>query len=451
MNVSVENLGPCKKLLRVEVPVDRVNSAFDSVAGEVQKSVQLPGFRQGKAPKHMVLRSYESHIKEQAHRRLFEESYRQATEQEKLRIVVTLNVEELSFGRGVPFSYTVTLEHTPEFATPTYKGLAATRRVIAPTDADVERALNILREQQVKYLDVTRPIQAGDIAVVHYTGTIDGKPIAEVTPTARGLSEKRDFWVLVDHPAFIPGFTDPLVGTVVGDKRTATLTIPEDFVIKELVGKQAVYDIEVAAVKEKSLPEVNDEFAKGFGAANKEELLAGIRRDLGNELEFRSRREVRDQLLKGLLDQVQFDLPETVVANETKNLVYNIVNENQKRGVAGNVIEEKKQEIFDNATISAKERVKAAFIINRIAEAEKIKAENQDVLQRVYQLAQQNNTTPEKMVKSLQEQEAFPAISQEIITAKVLDFVQMNGNITEVIGAAETAPAIAPAAEPVAS
>ncbi|HTI70691.1 MAG TPA: trigger factor [Candidatus Limnocylindria bacterium] len=448
MNVSVENLGPCKKLLRVEIPVDRVNGAFDAVVGEVQKSAQLPGFRPGKAPKHLVIRSYEGHIKDQAHRRLFEETYREAAEQEKLRIVVTLNVEELSFGRGVPFSYTVTLEHTPEFEIPNYKGLTATRRVVAVTDNDVTKALNLLREQQVKYNDVARPIQAGDIAVVHYSGTIDGKPITDLAPAARGLTEKRDFWVLVDHPAFIPGFTDPLIGAVVGDKRTATLTIPEDFVVKDLVGKTVVYEIEVAGVKEKQLPEVNDEFAKGFGAGSSDELLAGIRRDLTNELNFRSRRDLRDQLLKALLDQVQFDLPETVVANETKSLVYNIVNENQKRGVSTEVIEEKRQEIFANANISAKDRVKAAFIINRIAEKENIKAENKEILQRVYGLAQQNNTTPDKMVKALQDQDAFPAIAQEIVTAKVLDLVEMNGTITEVAGAPEAAPAIEAAPAP---
>jgi trigger factor len=252
----------------------------------------------------------------------------------------------------------------------------------------------------------------------------------------------------VDHPAFIPGFTDPLIGAVVGDKRTATLTIPEDFVVKDLVGKTVVYEIEVAGVKEKQLPEVNDEFAKGFGAGSSDELLAGIRRDLTNELNFRSRRDLRDQLLKALLDQVQFDLPETVVANETKSLVYNIVNENQKRGVSTEVIEEKRQEIFANANISAKDRVKAAFIINRIAEKENIKAENKEILQRVYGLAQQNNTTPDKMVKALQDQDAFPAIAQEIVTAKVLDLVEMNGTITEVAGAPEAAPAIEAAPAP---
>ena len=179
MNVSVENLGPCKKLLRVEVPVEQVNAAFDTVTASFQKQAQLPGFRPGKAPKHLIVKSYESQINDEVRKKLFSDSYAAASGQEKLRILATLDVEELAFGRGLPFSYTATLEHAPEFEVPEYKGIKAQRPVAQPTEADVERALNILREQQVRYNDVSRAIQADDIAVVNYKGTLDGKPLTD--------------------------------------------------------------------------------------------------------------------------------------------------------------------------------------------------------------------------------------------------------------------------------
>ena len=103
MNVSVETLGPCKKLLRVEVPVEKVNAAFDELTGTFQKQAQLPGFRPGKAPKHLIVKSYEGRINEEARKKLFEDSYRQAAADQKLRVIVTIDVEEQSFGRGVPF------------------------------------------------------------------------------------------------------------------------------------------------------------------------------------------------------------------------------------------------------------------------------------------------------------------------------------------------------------
>jgi len=186
---------------------------------------------------------------------------------------------------------------------------------------------------------------------------------------------------------------------------------------------------------------VDEDFAKSFGAPDLTGLLQGIRRDLQNELDFRQKRAVRDQLLKQLLDQVSFDLPDSVVASETKNLVYNIVNENQQRGVAKEIIETKKDEIFQSAQASAKDRVKAAFILNRIAEIEKISVDQREMSQRIVALAQQNNQTPEKMVKVLQERNAFPEIQQDILTGKVLDLIELKATIADVAPAPAPAPA----------
>lgn len=432
MNVSVEHLGPCKKLLRVEVPVETVNAAFDEVTGQYQKVAQLPGFRPGKAPKHLITRSFEGRIQEDARKKLLEESLRSAAQNEKLNIIVTLGVEEQQFGRNQALQFTATVELAPEFSLPSYKGLPAKRELVAATDADVDRALNILREQNARYDDVERPIQDGDVAVVNYTGTVEGKPLTELAPTAMGLTSKENFWVLVKEGSFLPGFTDPLVGASKGEKRTATLTLPAEFVHKELAGKTAVYEIEVTGVKQKVLPEVNDDFAKQFGAADTATLLQGIRTDLQRELEFRQKRAVRDQLLKAITDQVDFELPESVIANETRNLVYNVVNENQQRGVPREAIEEKKDEIFKNAQTNARDRVKTTFILSRIAAEEKLRVDDRELTQRVLALAQQNNVAPDKMVKMIQERNAVGEIRQDILIGKVLDFIEINAKIEDV-------------------
>lgn len=445
MNVSVENLGPCKKLLRVEVPVEKVNATFDAVTAEFQKAAQLPGFRPGKAPKHLITRSYEPRIVEETRKKLVEESFRAAAQQEKLNIVVTLDVEDQQFGRNQALQFTATVEVAPDFALPNYKGLAAKRELTVATEADVERALGILREQHAQYNDVDRPVQDGDVAVVNYTGTTDGKPLTDIAPTALGLTKKENFWVLIKANSFLPGFTEPLVGAVKGDKRTVTVTLAEDFVHKELSGKSVVYEVEVLGVKEKLLPVVDDAFAKQFGAADVATLLQGIRTDLQRELDFRQKRSVRDQIIKALSAQVDFELPESLVSNETRNLVYNVVNENQQRGVAKELIEQKRDEIFSNAQVNARERVKTAFILNRIAAEEKLRVEDRDITQRVLQLAQQNNLTPEKMVKAIQERNAVNEIRQDILTGKVLDFLEINAAVEDVAALPAATPA-APAA-----
>jgi trigger factor len=441
VNVSVENLGPCKKLLRVEVPVEKVNATFDAVTAEFQKAAQLPGFRPGKAPKHLITRSYEPRIVEETRKKLVEESFRAAAQQEKLNIVVTLDVEDQQFGRNQALQFTATVEVAPDFALPNYKGLAAKRELTVATEADVERALGILREQHAQYNDVDRPVQDGDVAVVNYTGTTDGKPLTDIAPTALGLTKKENFWVLIKANSFLPGFTEPLVGAVKGDKRTVTVTLAEDFVHKELSGKTVAYEVEILGVKEKLLPVVDDAFAKQFGADVVATLLQGIRTDLQRELDFRQKRSVRDQIIKALSAQVDFELPESLVSNETRNLVYNVVNENQQRGVAKEFIEQKRDEIFTNAQVNARERVKTAFILNRIAAEEKLRVEDRDITQRVLQLAQQNNLTPEKMVKAIQERNAVNEIRQDILTGKVLDFLEVNAAVEDVAALPAATPA----------
>ncbi len=432
VNATVDDLGGCKRLVRIEVPVGIVDGILEETTAQFAKFAQLPGFRPGKAPKHMVVKSFANRIEEEAKKKLLEESFRTATEQIKLRIIVTLNVEEQSFGRGMPFNYTVTCEIAPEFTVPEYKALAVRREIAVASDADVERAVNILREQHVKYNDVSRPAQDGDVVVINYKATVDGKPLTDVAPTARGLSEKTGFWVAVAKDSFIPGFTEPLVGASAGDKRTIPITFPADFVSNELSNRSAVYDVEVTGVKEKILPVVDEAFAKGFGAESVEELMAGIRRDLQNELDSRQRTSVRDQLLKSLLGAVEFNLPESLVTSETRNVVYGIVNQNQQRGVASELIEQKKDEIFSSASASAKDRVKAGFILNRIADLEKIKVDQREVTQRIIAIAQQRNEPPEKVAKQLKEQNAIQDIAHDILTSKVLDYIELNAKVDEV-------------------
>lgn len=423
--------------------MEKVNAAFDAVTRDFQKGAQLPGFRQGKAPKHLITRSYEARIVEESRKKLIEESFRGAAQQEKLNIIATLDIEDQQFGRNQSLQFTATVEVAPDFALPNYKGLAARRELTIATDADVARALNILRDQHAQYNDVERPLQDGDIAVVNYKGTLDGQPLTEVSPTALGLTAKENFWVLIKPGSFLEGFTDPLIGAIKGDKRTVTLTLPAEFVHNELAGKTVAYEVEIVGVKEKLLPAVDEAFAKQFGAADVETLMQGIRADLQRELDFRQKRAVRDQIIKALTSQVEFELPESLVSNETRNLVYNVVNENQQRGVAKELIEQKRGEIYASASVNARERVKTAFILNRIAAEEKLRVDDRELTNRVLQLAQQNNVTPEKMVKAIQEKNAVGEIRQDVLTGKVLDFLEINAKIEDVA----PLPAAVPATE----
>ncbi len=220
MNVTIENLAPCKKLLRVEI----------------------------------------------------ETGYP--------------DIEEIQFGRGQALQFAATVETAPDFQLPEYKGLPVKRETTSVADEDVDRALNLLRERQISFQTVDRPAASGDVAVVNYTGTCDGKPITDTAPTAKGLTEQKNFWINIEPGAFIPGFADQLTGAKAGDKRTVNVDFPADFVTPQLAGLKGVFEVEVVEVKEKVLPPLDEAFAKAYGAESVETLRAGVRTDLENELNY---------------------------------------------------------------------------------------------------------------------------------------------------------------------
>lgn len=432
MNVTVENLAPCKKLVRVEVDAAAVDAVFQSITKDFRKQAALPGFRPGKAPEQLVVKKYESEITDEAKRKLIGDSYRKAIEEQKLDVLGYPDIEEIQFGRGQVLQFAATVETSPDFQLPEYKGIPVKRETKIVTDADVERALNLLREQRVDFATATRPAQPGDIAVVNYTGTCDGKPLTEIAPTATGLTQQKAFWVEMKPDSFIPGFADQLQGAQAGDKRTVTVDFPADFVQKELAGRKGVYEVEVVEVKEKVLPALDDAFAKALGAESLEKLQAGVRADLENELKFKISRDVRTQIVKELMSRVNFDLPESAVAQETKNVVYDLVRENSKRGVSREIIEKEKDAIYSAATSNAKDRVKLQFLAQKIAEKEDIKVSQEEILRRVQTMAAMYQIPPEKFVKDLQKRNGFIEIYDQLAHEKVLEFLETNAKIEDV-------------------
>lgn len=432
MNVTVENLAPCKKLVRVELPAPEVDAAFTSMEKDFQKQANLPGFRPGKAPIPMVVRKYDQEIKDEVKRKLIGDSYRKALEEKSIDVLGYPDIEEIQFGRGQALQFAATIETPPDFQLPDYKGLPVKLEAKTVTEEDVTRALDLLREQKADYKQVERALAHDDIAVVNYTGTSDGKPLTEIAPTAVGLTQHQGFWVEMKPDAFIPGFADQLLGAKAGDKRTVTVEFPADFVNKELSGRKGVYDVEVVEVREKTLPAADDAFAKLYDAESFEKLKEGVRRDLENELKYKQSRDTRAQLIGVLMGRVNFDLPEGAVANETRNVVYDLVRENAKRGVGRDVIEKEKDAIYSAAASNAKDRVKLSFLVQRIAEKEEIKVSQEEVLRRVQTLAAMYQIPPDKFIKDLQKRNGVVEIYDQLAHEKVMQFLETNAAVETV-------------------
>lgn len=432
MNVSVENLAPCRKLLRIEIDAPAVETAFDAVTNDFRKEANLPGFRPGKAPRDMVAKRYEKEIADEVRRKLISENYRKAVDDQKLEVLGVPDIEEIQFGRGQTMQFAATVETAPEFQLPEYKGLPAKREIRGVTDEDVQRALDVLREQRVSFQTAARAAATGDVVVVNYTGTCEGKPIVELAPTAKSLGEAKAFWIGIDARSFLPGFGDQLIGAQAGDQRTVAVDFPADFSTTELAGKKGEFAVEIVEVKERVLPAMDEEFAKALGAESLEKLREGVRKDLENELKYKLDRQVRAQVVRGLLDRVQFDLPESAVASETRNVVYDIVNENARRGVKRDAIEKEKESIYAAATNSAKERVKIGFLVQKIAEKEDVKVSNDEIARRATMLAAMYQIPAEKFIQDLQKRNGLIELYDQIAHEKVMDLLQQHAQIEDV-------------------
>ena len=432
MEVTITDLSPCKKQLRIEIDAETVNAKFDAVAKDFRRHAHLPGFRPGKAPLANVMRSYGDKIGEEAKRTLMSDSYAKALKENELRPVIMPEVEELQFGHGKPFQYLATLEVTPAFEMPEYIGIEVEKERHSVNDADIAKALDTLREQRVSYADMDRPVVEDDFIVVNFTGTIDDKPITDLIKVARGLTEQKNFWLHKTQNPLIPGTVEALIGSSKGDKKTVTVTIPDDFVYEEIVGKEAKYEIEVVQVKEKSLPELDDKFAKGFGAESMDKLREGVENDLKNELEYSKKKSIRNQCVDKLLGAVNCDLPETIVNEATRAAVHNIVQQNHQRGVGKEIIEENKDKIYANAKTDAEVRVKANYILSKIAEKEGIKVTDKELSRQVAAMAAQQKIKPQKLAQQLKDNGTIYQVQEEIMNAKVIDLLEEKAKVTEI-------------------
>jgi len=431
VNVTVENLAPCKKLLRIEFDTKAVDEAFETATKEFQRHARLPGFRAGKAPRDMIEKRFEKDIEAEVKRTLLSKGYKDATQEHKIKVIGSPDVEEIQFGKGQALIFAVTVETAPEFQLPEYRRLPAKRRSAVVRDEDMERAFKALQERAAKFENVNRPAQPGDILVITYSATSDGKPLTDFSPELKSLTENKDFWVEIKAGSFIPGFTEQLVGAASGELRTIRITFPTDGISAALAGKEAVYEVQIKDVKERLLPAIDDAFARSYEAENLEKLREGVRADLQREKNFQQNRDIRGQLMQGLMGRINYELPESAIQAETRRLVYDLVHQNQQRGVGNELIQNQKEQIYSAANQTARERLKAAFLIERIAQNEGIQVTEPELSSRVGALARKYSKTAVQMAKEMEKSGAIHEVFSQLLHDKVVDFLQQNAQIED--------------------
>src|SRR5436309_5960324 len=263
MKVQVEKKPESVSTLKIELPAEEVSKEWDVIASSFARFAKIPGYRPGKAPRAVIDKRFRKEIQDEVTKKLVSKSYREAIEQKKLRVASLTNLEDVQFGKDKSMKFQATVVTAPEFKLPDYKGIKVELPDVKVTETEIDATVERLRDQTADFVDAPeRAAQMEDFVVMDFEGTVDGKPVSEVAPTAsKNLHGGKKFWLRLAPDNFLPKFCEQIVGQKKQETRTVTVDFPPDFMVKELTGKQASYSVTLSEIKEKVLPEVNDEFA----------------------------------------------------------------------------------------------------------------------------------------------------------------------------------------------
>lgn len=434
MNVVLENLPNCLATLRVEVEPEKVSKAMEQLVRDFTQQARIPGYRPGKAPRAVIEKRYKKEIREELQKKLLGESTREAIAEKKLRVLQLASVDDVQLDDSHNMSFTATVVTQPDFTLPNYQGLSIEAKSPDVTDAEIEESLENLREQSADFTDVPeRGAEMEDFIVVDYEGTINGEPVHVPFPKAgKPLSGNEDFWIRMTAEAFFPGFAAQLVGGKPGETREFEIEVPADFPVEGMPGQKINYKVTLKAIKEKVLPPLDDTFADTVAKGKTlVELREMAREEMGRQKKADVEAGKRTSVMKQLLENVECELPQGLVRQETQRILSDIVRENQSRGVTEEVLKENEKELVGVAAQNARERLKGTFILLRIAEKEGLKVTREELFGRVAMLAQKYEMPFEKMLKELEKRNAVDQISEEIVTAKVLDFIVSAASVTD--------------------
>ena len=433
MNVQVEALPNCLATLRVDLPPDAVNAARQDITRDYAANAKLPGYRPGKAPLAVVERKFQKQIREELERKLLSESTRAAISEKNLRVLEVQNVEDVEFSPDQSLHFTATVVTAPDFELPEYRKIPVTVSPDEVSEADVDTAIENLRNQAASFEDFPpgHQLQMEDYAVIDYEGTIDSKPVSEVFPKAgKPLTSNSGFWVRITPESFLPGFSEALLGATLDERREFDLTVPADFVLKEMAGQKIHYVVTVKGLKSKKLPEPDDAFAativEGKTLAEVRELAKG---ELARQKKEQTQSQIREQVMGYLVGKVECELPQSLVIGETRRILAEIVQHEQARGVGDDAIKQDEKELVEVAARGAKEKLKGSFILQRIAEAEKVTVSAAEIRARVASMAARYGMTAEKTARELEKRDAMDRVAHDILSAKVLDFLIANADV----------------------
>ena len=417
LTVDVREGKAWKRTLEIEVPKETVDEQFEAAYRKYKTQAKIPGFRKGKAPLEMVKRRFKDAVQKDVLETLVPKTYEDALKETGLSPISMPEVKEIDFEEGKPLKFKAEIEVKPEVEVKDYTGLEVTKRVQEITDNDVEQSLKYLREDLAQLQPVQREAKYFDHLIVDLTKEQDQKK-----------EDVKNHELVLDPHNMIKEFQDALLKSKTGEKREFEVDYPADFHNKKLAGNKVGYKITIKEIKEKILPEANDQFAKTVGKFETlDQLKAKIKEGLLQKARRNAEMEVKNELVSQVIKRNPFEVPDTLFEYYMEALTKDLKEKYQK------VDEKKVREDYKDVAVG---HIKWDFLFHQIVEKEKIEVTKEDMDAWVEHFARDYKMKPEDAKKLVENPSQIKKIREELLEKKVLDFLRKSAKMKE-----ETIPA----------
>ncbi len=427
MKVSVNDVTGCTKEITVEVPTETVQVKMDGIYQRISKEAKIAGFRKGKVPLDVIKKQYKSAAREEMVQHQLPDFFRTVLIEQKIDPVAQPQITHLQFDEGSPLKFVATVEIKPVFDLKNYKGLAVKKGKTDVVDADIDKAIDQLRNQTAQLVPTNdRATISDDWVLIDFEGEIDGK-VFEGGKASR-------YPVLLGSQSLLKEFEDNLIGLKVGDSKTFKITFPADYGKNDIAGKEAEFTIKLHEIKAKQLPELNDDFAKAAGHAESlKDLKEKIQVQIKQGKETEQRTKMIEQIGEKLIADHKFDIPGSLINMEQQRLVQQGVERLRNQGIDVNQLpDEQKKQFVEGLRPVAEKNVHLALIVEKISSGEKIKTEEADMDAYIQKVSGNVNQPADVVRRYVQQQGNVDSIKDWIQYEKTLDFLIANSKIETV-------------------
>lgn len=424
MSLQVEKLEKNMAKLTIEVDVDTFEKAVEKAYQKEKNKISIPGFRKGKVPRQMVEKMYGKEIFfEEAANIVIPDAYDKALGECEEDIVSSPKIEVTQIAAGKPFVFTAEVALKPEVKLGKYKGVKVDKIDTAVTDEEIDAEINRERENSARNITVEdRPVKDGDMTTLDFEGFVDG----EAFEGGKG----ENYPLTIGSGAFIPGFEEQLIGAKIGEKTEVKVTFPEDYQAEHLQGKEAVFQCTVKEIREKELPELNDEFASDVSEF---ETLAEYREDVKKNLEEKkisdAKKEKEDAAVKAAVEDSEMEIPEAMLETQQKQMVDEFAQRITMQGLSMEQYFQfsgtSYQQLVDQVKPQAEERIRARLVLEAVAKAEKLEVSDEEYESELKTMADVYQMELEK-VKELMGEREEKNIKQDMLVRKAAEFIAEN-------------------------